>query len=156
DPFWMMSGALAGIISTASGLDIYYPALAFIIAVSAGMILKPAATWLENRGIDDAVGAVTVHGTIGLYGVVMLGIFGSGFPALAIENAPVITLYGQIVGAIVFGLLGFVPGYICAFILKKLGMLRVPAAAEVAGLDTVKVPAQGYPEGIAPSGPASS
>ena len=32
DPFWMMSGALAGIISTASGLDIYYPALAFIIA----------------------------------------------------------------------------------------------------------------------------
>jgi ammonia channel protein AmtB len=52
--------------------------------------------------------------------------------------------------------LGFVPGYICAFILKKLGMLRVPAAAEVAGLDTVKVPAQGYPEGIAPSGPASS
>jgi len=49
-----------------------------------------------------------------------------------------------------------VPGYIFAFILKKLGMLRVPAAAEVAGLDTVKVPAQGYPEGIAPSGPASS
>ena len=86
----------------------------------------------------------------------MLGIFGSGFPALAIENAPVITLYGQIVGAIVFGLLGFVPGYISAFILKKLGMLRVPATAEVAGLDTVKVPAQGYPEGIAPSGPASS
>ena len=29
DPFWMMSGALAGIISTASGLDIYFPALAF-------------------------------------------------------------------------------------------------------------------------------
>ena len=37
-----------------------------------------------------------------------------------------------------------------------MGMLRVPAAAEEAGLDTVKVPAQGYPEGIAPSGPASS
>ena len=86
DPFWMMSGALAGIISVASGLDIYFPALAFIIAMSAGMILKPAATWLESRGIDDAVGAVTVHGTIGLYGVIMLGVFGSGYLALAIEN----------------------------------------------------------------------
>jgi len=156
DPFWMMSGALAGIISVASGLDIYFPALAFIIAMSAGIILKPAATWLESRGIDDAVGAVTVHGTIGLYGVIMLGVFGSGYPALAIENAPVITLYGQIIGAVVFFLLGFVPGWVFALILKKMGMLRVPAAAEEAGLDTVKVPAQGYPEGIAPSGPASS
>ena len=82
DPFWMMSGALAGIISCASGLDIYYPALAFIVAFSAGLILRPCADWLERRGIDDAVGAVTVHGTIGLYGVVMLGVFASGFPAL--------------------------------------------------------------------------
>jgi Amt family ammonium transporter len=37
-----------------------------------------------------------------------------------------------------------------------LGMLRVPEAAEIAGLDTVKVPAQAYPEGIAVSPPASS
>jgi ammonia channel protein AmtB len=155
DPFWMMSGALAGIISTASGLDIYYPALTFIIAFSAGVILKYCATWLERRGIDDAVGAVTVHGTIGLYGVVLLGIFGSGFPALQGDagTVPTITLYGQIVGAIVFFLLGFVPGYVGSYILNMLGMLRVPAGAEEAGMDTVKVPAQGYPEGIAQSAP---
>jgi len=117
----MMSGALAGIISTASGLDIYYPALAFIIAFSAGVILKPCADWLERRGIDDAVGAVTVHGTIGLYGVVMLGIWGSGFPALQ-------------------------GGYVVSFILKMFGMLRVREGAELAGMDVVKVPAAGYPE----------
>jgi ammonia channel protein AmtB len=155
DPFWMMSGALAGIISTASGLDIYYPALTFIIAFSAGVILKYCADWLERRGIDDAVGAVTVHGTIGLYGVVLLGIFGSGYPALQGDagTVPTITLYGQIVGAIVFFLLGFVPGYVGSYILNMLGMLRVPAGAEEAGMDTVKVPAQGYPEGIAQSAP---
>lgn len=156
DPFWMMSGALAGIISVASGLDIYFPALAFLIAMSAGIILKPCATWLERRGIDDAVGAVTVHGTIGLYGVILLGVFASGYPALQGEGAPTISLFGQIGGAVVFFLLGFVPGYVVSFILKAMGMLRVPADAEEAGLDTVKVPAQGYPEGIAPSGPASS
>jgi ammonium transporter, Amt family len=150
DPFWMMSGALAGIISTASGLDIYFPAQAFVIAFSAGIIMKPCADWLERRGIDDAVGAVTVHGTIGLYGVIMLGVMASGFPALqgAAGEVPVITLTGQLIGAAVFGLLGFVPGYGVSYILKKMGMLRTPAAAEIAGLDTTKVPAQGYPEGI--------
>ena len=150
DPFWMMSGALAGIISTASGLDIYFPGITFIIAFSAGIILKPCANWLENRGIDDAVGAVTVHGTIGLYGVVMLGIFGAGFPALqgAAGDAPTISLIGQIIGAAVFFLLGFVPGYVVSYILKMMGMLRIPAGAEIAGMDEVKVPAHGYPEGI--------
>ncbi len=150
DPFWMMSGALAGIISAASGLDIYYPALTFIVAFSAGVILKPCATWLEKRGIDDAVGAVTVHGTIGLYGVIMLGVFATGYPALqgAAGEAPTISLIGQIVGAVVFFLLGFVPGYVVSLVLKGMGMLRVPEGAEIAGMDTVKVPAQGYPEGI--------
>jgi ammonia channel protein AmtB len=153
DPFWMMSGALAGIISTASGLDIYFPALAFVIAFSAGIIVAPAAAWLERRGIDDAVGAVTVHGTIGLYGVVMLGVFASGYPALQGEGVATISLFGQIVGAVVFFLCGFVPGYVVSYILKGMGMLRVPEGAEIAGMDTVKVPAQGYPEGI-PTSPA--
>ena len=153
DPFWMMSGALAGIISTASGLDIYFPALAFVIAFSAGIIVAPAAAWLERRGIDDAVGAVTVHGTIGLYGVVMLGVFASGYPALQGEGVATISLFGQIVGAVVFFLCGFVPGYVVSYILKGMGMLRVPEGAEIAGMDTVKIPAQGYPEGI-PTSPA--
>ena len=56
-------------------------------------------------------------------------------------------------GAVVFFLLGFVPGYVGSYILNMLGMLRVPAGAEEAGMDTVKVPAQGYPEGIAQSAP---
>lgn len=148
DPFWMMSGCLAGIISTASGLDIYFPGLTFIIAVSAGIILMPCANWLEKRGIDDAVGAVTVHGTIGLYGLIMLGVFASGYPALQGEGVATISLMGQIVGAIVFFLLGFVPGYLVSLLLNMFGMLRVPEAAEVAGLDPVKVPAAAYPEGI--------
>ena len=150
DPFWMMSGMLAGIISVASGLDIYWPGLTFIIAFGAGILLKPAATFVENRGIDDAVGAVTVHGTIGIYGVIALGVFASGFPALqgAAGEAPTVSLIGQIVGAIVFALLGFVPGYIVAAILKPMGLLRVPEGAEKRGLDPVKVAAAAYPEGI--------
>ncbi|MCH9853689.1 MAG: ammonium transporter [Alphaproteobacteria bacterium] len=156
DPFWMMSGALAGIISVASGLDIYFPSLVFLISFSAGVLLKPAANLLEKFGIDDAVGAVTVHGTIGLYGVIMLGVFATGFPALPGDvGVPTISLIGQIIGAVVFFLVGFVPGYICAWILKKLDMLRIPEDIEIAGLDTVKVPLAAYPEGIFASKPPS-
>ena len=62
---------------------------------------------------------------------------------------------GQIIGAVVFFLLGFVPGYVVSFLLKKLGMLRIPEGAELAGMDVVKVPAEGYPEWAA-AAPSSS
>jgi len=155
DPFWMMSGALAGLISVASGLDIYFPSLTLIIAFSAGFLLKPAADILEKMGIDDAVGAVTVHGTMGIYGLLALGIFGSGYPALLGEGAPTVSFVGQLVGGIVFIAIGLSTGYVTSLVLKMLGMLRVPAAAEELGLDTVKVPSQAYPEGIMASAPAS-
>lgn len=155
DPFWMMSGALAGLISVASGVDIYFPSLTFIIAMVAGLMLKPAATFIESFGIDDAVGAVTVHGVMGVFGMLVLGIFASGYPALLGEGAPTVSFIGQLVGTVVFVAIGFITGYGCSLILKMVGMLRVPEAAEIAGLDTVKVPAQAYPEGIMASPPAS-
>ena len=156
DPFWMMSGALAGIISCASGLDIYYPAMSLVIAFGAGALLKPAANVLENMGIDDAVGAVTVHGTMGIYGMLMLGIVASGYPSAFGEGVALTSFTGQLVSAIVFIAIGLSTGYVSSLILKMAGMLRVPEVVERAGLDTVKVPAQAYPEGIAVSPPASS
>ncbi len=151
DPFWMMSGALAGIISVASGLDVYFPAHVFLIATVAGIIIKPCAEWLEGFGIDDAVGAVTIHGTIGLFGVIVLGIFGSGMPGLgayAPEGTVAMSFVGQVFGSIIMFLLGFVPGYVVSWILNKAGMLRIPDAVQIKGLDPVKVPAQAYPEGM--------
>ena len=151
DPFWMMSGALAGIISVAAGLDLYFGSTVLAVAMVAGMIIKPCADWLEGFGIDDAVGAVTIHGTIGLFGLVVLGILGSGAPGLgafAPEDTVAISLWGQVVGAVVMFLLGFVPGYVISWIVDKAGMLRIPDAVQERGLDAVKVPAQAYPEGM--------
>ena len=152
DPFWMMSGCLAGIISVASGLDVYFGSTVIAVSMLAGIILKPCADWLEGLGIDDAVGCVTVHGTIGLFGLVMLGILGSGLPGLgafAPEDTVALSLFGQIVGAVVMFLLGFVPGYVVSWLVDKAGMLRIPDAVQERGLDAVKVPAQAYPQGMA-------
>ena len=140
DPFWMMSGALAGIIAVASGLDVYFPSQIIVVSMLAGIILKPCANILESFGIDDAVGAVTVHGTIGIFGVLMLGIFASGMPGLdafAPEGTATVSFVGQLVGSVVFILLGIVPGYIVSAILKACGLLRVPDAVQVKGLDAV-------------------
>ena len=80
--------------------------------------------------------------------MVVFGLFASGFPALFIENAPTISILGQLVSAIVCSLCGFIPGYLISLGLSGLGMLRTPEAAELAGLDATKIPAQAYPEGI--------
>ena len=155
DPFWMMSGCLAGIISVAAGLDVYFGSTVIAVSMVAGMILKPCANWLEGLGIDDAVGAVTVHGTIGLFGLLVLGILGSGMPGLgafAPEDTVAISFFGQLVGAVVMFLLGFVPGYVVSWLVDKAGMLRIPDAVQEKGLDSVKVPAQAYPESMISSG----
>lgn len=157
DPFWMMSGALGGIISCASGLDVWWPPLAFVIAfIGAGFIMPQAAKFIEKMGIDDAVGAVTVHGVLGAWGVLAVGIFAAGYPALSGDaGVATVSFVGQFVGMIVMFLVGFVPGYGISWLFKAAGALRVGEAAEIAGLDPTKVPASAYPEGISPSAVAA-
>ena len=145
DPFWMMSGALIGIFSAASGLDVYYPPIAFLLGCFGGFVVPMVAVKLEKMGIDDAVGAFPVHGIGGLIGVVACGIFASGYPNV-IDGAPPVNLMGQIGGAIVMALLGFIPGYVVSFILNAMGLLRVPDHIQEMGLDIVKVPVEAYPE----------
>jgi ammonia channel protein AmtB len=47
--------------------------------------------------------------------------------------------------------LGFLPGYGLSWVLKTIGQLRVPAEAEIIGLDKTKVPASAYPEALHPT-----
>ena len=146
DPFWMMSGALAGIFAGAPGLDVYYPPLAFLLGVGGGLITPLADRFLQKMGIDDAVGAVSVHGIGGLWGVVAFGIFASGYPQ-TVAGAPPTNLMAQIIGAVTMALVGFVPGYLVSLLLKSMGKLRIPEKVELMGMDKAKVPVRAYPEG---------
>jgi len=144
-PFWMMSGALAGIFAAAPGLDLYYPGLAFLLGALAGVVVPIVDKFITRQfKIDDAVGAFAVHGIGGLIGIVALGLF-SGFPNV---NGPDISFLGQLKSAGVMAALGFVPGFVISFLMARMKILRVPLNAEVAGLDVVEVPLPAYPESV--------
>jgi len=148
DPMWTISGGLAGFISVGAGLDLYHPALAFLIGAVGGGLAPLFGKWLDRGRIDDPVGAIAVHGFVGVWGVVAVGLFASGYPNVA---GPATSLFGQLVGAGVMILLGFVPGYGLAWLLKKVDALRIPPEIEILGLDIVEMPASAYPEGIPPT-----
>ncbi|WP_262365783.1 ammonium transporter [Gordonia sp. OPL2] len=146
EPFWTISGGLAGVIGVAAGMDLYHPALAFLIALGAGALIPFIGKLLEKFRIDDVVGAVSVHGGIGLYSLIMAGVFLAGYPNT--DGNPSVSLWGQLVGAAVFAVLGFLPAYLVSLGLKKVGLLRIPPEVEAQGLDLTEVPATPYPEGI--------
>ncbi len=138
DPFWTYSGGLAGIIAASAGNDLYHPIQAMLIGAGAIPIIYKLHFFVEKRfKIDDAVGAVAVHGYAGVIGVVVAGFMLWGYPSsLNPEFTVAINPVGQIIGAfIMFFVLGFLPGFIIAKILNGLGLLRIPRHIELAGLD---------------------
>ncbi len=101
--------------------------------------------WVERKfKIDDAVGAVAVHGYAGVAGLIICGFVLNGYPSsgysvgsmwVGTDYAPINPL-GMFIGAIVmFVVLGLIPGWCIAKILQLMGKLRIPREAELAGLD---------------------
>ena len=144
DPFWMMSGALCGVISVAAGMDLWDPSLAFVVGFAGGVIGPIAADLLDKMKIDDAVGAVSVHGVCGMWGLIAVGLFMGGYPTHA-DGVPPISLGGQFLGMIVMALLGFIPGYVLSLIFKVCGVLRSSDGVQTAGMD-VEIVNDAYPE----------
>ncbi len=136
DAFWTYSSGLAGIIAASSGNDLYHPLQSTLIAVVGVVFMYKMHYFVERKfKIDDAVGAVAVHGYAGFFGVVIAGFFLWGYPASQTYEA-VITPWGQLAGAVImFFVLGWIPGFITAKILNGLGMLRIPKQIELMGLD---------------------
>src|ERR687892_1015979 len=145
DPFWTLSGGLAGVIAVSAGPDVHHPSLGYILAVSGGMLAVWSGTWIERKlRVDDAVGAVAVHGVCGFYGVFLVGIFAGGFPTGI--NQIDSSFGGQLMGMMAFLPLAFLPGFIVSWILKKFNLLRVPPEVELEGLDMAEFQADFFPE----------
>jgi Amt family ammonium transporter len=140
-----LSGGLAGVISVSAGADVYAPSMDWLISIIGACFAVWSGEFIEKKlRVDDAVGAVAVHGVSGFWGPLAVGLFASGYPT-GLNNVPV-TLWGQLMGMLIFLPLGFFGGYIPAWILKQLNLLRVPPEVELEGLDMAEFQQDFYPE----------
>ena len=134
DPFWTVSGGLAGVIGVSSGADIYAPTLAYLLSAATAGLTVYAGSFIEKKmRVDDVVGAVSVHGVAGFLGMFWVGVFAAGYPT-GLNNVDS-SIGGQLMGMATFLPLGFLSGWVASFILKKLNLLRVPPEVELEGLD---------------------
>ena len=137
EAFWTYSAGLAGVITASAGNDLYHPIQAMIIGGIGAACAYKLHFWVERKfKIDDAVGSVAVHGYAGFIGLVICGFVLWGHPSSPFEGYATISPWGNFIGAVImFGVLGFLPCWIVAGIMKGMGILRIPEAIELVGLD---------------------
>ena len=78
DPGMMANGMLAGLVGITAPSGFVAPWAAGLIGAVAGVLVVESIRFLDRRRIDDPVGAISVHGTCGLWGVIAVGLFADG------------------------------------------------------------------------------
>ena len=92
---------------------------------------------LDKIKIDDPVGAISVHGTCGLLGLLLVPVTNDGS-----------SFSGQIIGALTIFVWVFVASMIVWFVLKMIMGIRVSEEDEYQGVDTAECGVETYPEFI--------
>ncbi len=133
-----VNGSLAGLVAITAPCAVVAPWAALVIGGLAAVVLMFSERFVEYvLKVDDPVGAVSVHGTVGLFGVLMVGVFADGsyggISGLIAGNAT--QFVTQLIGGIVLLVWALVGGGIM-FALIKVGMgLRASDEEQIAGLD---------------------
>jgi Amt family ammonium transporter len=78
DPGMMANGMLAGLVAITAPCAFVQPWAAALIGSIAAVIVIEAIGFFERRGVDDPVGAISVHGVGGIFGVLSVGLFADG------------------------------------------------------------------------------
>jgi Amt family ammonium transporter len=130
-----LNGALAGLVAITAEPLAGSPGMSTIIGAIGGIIVVFSIIGLDKIKIDDPVGAISVHGTVGIWGLL----------AVAITN-PEASLNAQLIGlATIFGWV-FVTSFIAWFALKMILGIRVSEEEEYGGVDLAECGLEAYPE----------
>ncbi len=142
-----LNGALAGLVAITAAPNTPGPLLATGIGAVGGVLVVLSIVALDKLRIDDPVGAISVHGTAGIWGVLAV--------LLSNEDA---TLGGQVAGiAAIFGFV-FVASLVVWLALKLSMGIRVSEEEEYEGVDLAECGLEAYPEftsGVGSSGGGS-
>jgi Amt family ammonium transporter len=155
DPSMMANGMLAGLVAITAPCAFVNSVSAVIIGLIAGALVVGSVFFIERTlMVDDPVGAISVHGTCGAWGVLSLGIFadgtyGDGWNGVA---GPVKgLLYGapsqfvaEAIGVITNFVVVFVLCYVFFKIIDAIIGLRVSPEVEIQGLDLPEMGVEGY------------
>ena len=166
DPSMLCNGLLAGLVAITAPCAFVDPWAAFAIGAIAGVVVVLSVFFFENHGIDDPVGAISVHGVNGLWGVLSLGIFangqyGAGWNGVVREayvkqygsDGVRGLLYGdpgqlvmQAINCAVVIVFGFVMAWVWFKLSDKITPIRVDAEVEIEGLDGPEMGTMAYPD----------
>ena len=136
DVGFTMNGVLAGLVGITAGADSISFGASILVGAVAGGLMTLSVIKLEAVRIDDPVGAISVHGTAGLWGVLAVGIFGGGdFIAQAIGAAAIIAWT-------------FVTSLLVFKVVDMTVSIRVSPDEEREGLDRSEHGGEAYPEFI--------
>lgn len=152
----MLNGVLAGLVAVTAPCAWIEAWAAVVIGLIAGILVVIGVYTLERLKVDDPVGAVSVHGVNGVWGLISVGIFADGTYGNYATEAPFVKglLYGggagqlisQAIGAAVVVLWAFLCGYIVFKVLDAVMGIRVSPYEEIGGLDVVEHGGSAYPD----------
>ncbi|MFV0574361.1 MAG: ammonium transporter [Vibrio sp.] len=131
----ILNGALAGLVAITAGPATPSPVLAVVIGAIAGVLVIFSILFFDKVKIDDPVGALSVHGVCGVFGLLMVPF-----------SNPDATFGAQIYGAVVIFAWVFIASLIVWGILKSTMGIRVSEEEEIAGVDMYDCGVAAYPE----------
>ena len=151
DPFWTVSGGLAGVIGVSAGADVYAPTLAYLLPIATAAMAVYVGTLSRRRCASTTWSAPwRCTASPGFLGMLWVGIFAAGYPT-GLNNVDS-SIGGQLIGMATFLPLGFLTGWVASFVLKKLNLLRVPPEVELEGLDVSEYDQDLYMPEVATTG----
>ncbi len=134
DPFYVILGPLAGLVSITAACNSVNSIVAIIIGIIGTIIAIIVNELLEKKEIDDVVGAVPVHLAAGVWGTIAVGIF-SNLETLGTGLTRIEQIKVQIIGVVVIGAFSFISSYVFFRVLNYFYPLRVSPIHEELGLN---------------------
>jgi len=130
-----LNGALAGLVAITAEPLTPTPLLATTIGAIGGLIVVPSIVFLDKLKIDDPVGAISVHGVVGMWGLL----------AVCLSN-PDATFKWQLIGIVsIFGWV-FATSFVVWLVIKTIVGIRVSEEEEYEGVDLSECGLEAYPE----------
>jgi Amt family ammonium transporter len=130
-----LNGALAGLVAITAGPDTPTPLVATLIGAAGGVLVVLSIITLDKLKIDDPVGAISVHGVVGMWGLMAVPLTNDGT-----------TFGGQFVGLLTILVWVFVTSLIVWMVIKMIMGVRVSEEDEYEGVDIAECGMEAYPE----------